>query len=835
MGFPGFEDDAVAFDPGLADEAVQEKLPNTNDADSAVRTEFPETWLWMEATVGVDGMLSIETTVPDTITSWVGSAFALSSFDGLGIVPTTSMVTVFKPFFVSINLPYSVIRGENLALEILVFNYQTMDITAEIKLHKSEDFDNIEFHTGGNSIDDKVTEVYVSKDQVVKANIPAGEGVSVSYAIIPKNLKLMDIQVTAQSTNGRDSVIRQLLVEPEGVTEFYTNADLIDLTETDNSFTNSFLIDLPPNGLVDGSVYVKLATTGDIMAPTMSGLDELLRMPYGCGEQNMIFFAPDVFIYDYLTNTNQNNPEIKKKALDFMKIGYQRELNYKHKDGSFSAFGNRDPSGSTWLTAFVIKSFVQAQDYIFVDNKVVEMGIIWLLEQQNTDGSFMEPGKICDRDMQGGVSGPVTITAYVVVAIQEAKNGRGLKQATLDGLTRSLDKANAYIVGQFYTFNRDPYILAITTYALTLSGHAQRDTFLTALEALAIVEGGMKYWRRQDKNTADDESNGNKWFRPYGKPPSSDVEMTGYGLLTYLARDNTLGGASISKWLTTQRSEIGGYSSTQDTVVALQALASYAGKISVNRGEVVIDVTLSEDPTYNQSLIVNSDNALVFQQLEIPASSGSVDVSASGIGSFILQFSVMYNVQEVVEEPAFNVTIAVIDNDLNNIQIQVCGQYLKDIVQSGMSIMEIGIPSGFVVDEDRIRHELEDIASLQNYEFQKRSAILYLDEIAFSFPTCVGVAAYRTNLVSNIKPSPVKLYNYYQPDEQVTTFYLSNALSKSNIHELCDTCGKAIRLSAADTTPEPSAAVIQMTPHPLLNIATLIMSCFITGLLKIKC
>ncbi|XP_071958012.1 CD109 antigen-like [Antedon mediterranea] len=223
----------------------------TTIADSDVRAEFPETWLWMETTVGDDGMVSIETTVPDTITSWVGSAFALSTSTGFGVVPTTSMVTVFKPFFVSMNLPYSVIRGENLALEILVFNYQTMDITADVKLHKSDDFHNIEFNSDNNSIDDKVTEVYVSKDQVVKTKIPAGEGVPVSFAISPKNLKLMDIHVTAQSTNGRDSVIRQLLVEPEGVTEFYTYADLIDLTETNGHFTKSFFIDLPPNGVID--------------------------------------------------------------------------------------------------------------------------------------------------------------------------------------------------------------------------------------------------------------------------------------------------------------------------------------------------------------------------------------------------------------------------------------------------------------------------------------------------------------------------------------------------------------------------------------------------------
>lgn len=31
-----------------------------------------------------------------------------------------------------------------------------------------------------------------------------------------------------------------------------------------------------------------------------------------------------------------------------MESGYQQELTYKRKDGSFSAFGSVDPNGSTW-------------------------------------------------------------------------------------------------------------------------------------------------------------------------------------------------------------------------------------------------------------------------------------------------------------------------------------------------------------------------------------------------------------------------------------------------------------------------------------------------------
>lgn len=57
------------------------------------------------------------------------------------------------------------------------------------------------------------------------------------------------------------------------------------------------------------------------MGPTVNGLDKLLRMPTGCGEQTMLGFAPDVFITNYLTDTHQLTSSIEEKAINFMEKG----------------------------------------------------------------------------------------------------------------------------------------------------------------------------------------------------------------------------------------------------------------------------------------------------------------------------------------------------------------------------------------------------------------------------------------------------------------------------------------------------------------------------------
>jgi len=68
-------------------------------------------------------------------------------------------------------------------------------------------------------------------------------------------------------------------------------------------------------------LFVSFSSAGDLMGPSIQGLDNLLQMPYGCGEQNMLFFAPDVYIVKYLSISGQLTEDIKDKALDFMLAG----------------------------------------------------------------------------------------------------------------------------------------------------------------------------------------------------------------------------------------------------------------------------------------------------------------------------------------------------------------------------------------------------------------------------------------------------------------------------------------------------------------------------------
>lgn len=44
-------------------------------------------------------------------------------------------------------------------------------------------------------------------------------------------------------------------------------------------------------------------------------------MPYGCGEQTMMSLSPNVYVLDYLMNTNQLTGANEEKAYRFIQYG----------------------------------------------------------------------------------------------------------------------------------------------------------------------------------------------------------------------------------------------------------------------------------------------------------------------------------------------------------------------------------------------------------------------------------------------------------------------------------------------------------------------------------
>ncbi|EDS33561.1 tep3 [Culex quinquefasciatus] len=743
--------------------------PHKNIPRLFLSQEIANTWLFESAYSGFSGQKTITKKVPDTITSWIITGFSVNPVYGLGLTQQPRKLNVFLPFFVSTNLPYSVKRGEIVSIPVVIFNYMESGQTAEVT------FDNSEYEFEFADVENEIHEnskAETSRKKTVE--VPSNSGRTVSFMIRPTKLGHITIKVTATTALAGDGVERQLLVEPEGLPQFVNKAAFVDLRSAPEVMKN-FTVEVPKNAVPD-STRVEVSVIGDVLGSTVQNLDSLIRMPYGCGEQNMLNFVPNIVVLDYLKGTDQLTSKIEQKAKKFMESGYQRELTYRHDDGSFSAFGNSDPKGSTWLTAFVARSFKQAASHISVEEAIIDKALEWLSDQQASNGSFPEVGKVSHKDMQGGSGEGIALTAYTLIAFLENRN-------LLPKYQNIVNKAVDYVARNIDGLN-DVYALAIAAYALQLADHSSKDFTLSQLDGKATTDGDTKWWHKP----IPESDSKNPW---YGKPNSVNVEMSSYAMLSFLEAGLDTDALPIMKWLISQRNDKGGFQSTQDTVVGLQALAKLAAKISSKNNDVTIVVSYNENQ--QREIKVNSENNLILQKFELPSTAKNVDIKATGRGFAIVSLGYKYNMNVTGEWPRFVLDPQVNKNSNQDyLHLSVCTSFVPTTGQnsSNMAVMEVGFPSGFTADSDTLP-SLENMDYIKAMELKDGDTIvvLYFDSLDRN-ELCPTISAFRTHKVAKQKPAPVVIYDYYDNSRIARQFYDG---PKSTVCDICENedCGES--------------------------------------------
>jgi CD109 antigen len=211
----------------------------------------------------------------------------------------------------------------------------------------------------------------------------------------------------------------------------------------------------------------------------------------------MIRFAPIVSVVAYFKETEQMNPEMNELTKNFLKIGYQRQLTYRHLDGSFSAFGPRstNENGGTWLTAFVLRCLADAYhlDHITIDKNDLELSFNKLLSIQAEDGSFPQVGApLLSKSLSGGLKDQTTgLSAYVMVVLLKTT------KAIQDNRVENQDKINKgikYLRESIEIIDEvDTYTLALISYAFKLANVGEQDIMLIMeeLDKRAIIESKL--------------------------------------------------------------------------------------------------------------------------------------------------------------------------------------------------------------------------------------------------------------------------------------------------------------------------------------------------------
>uniref|UniRef100_A0AAZ3S5Z8 Complement 4B (Chido blood group) n=1 Tax=Oncorhynchus tshawytscha TaxID=74940 RepID=A0AAZ3S5Z8_ONCTS len=795
-----------------------------------IRRSFPPSFAF--TVVDINGKGSHTVALPDSITTWEIQAVSLSASHGICVAEPHEF-RVFKKVFVSLRLPYSVKRFEQMSIAPVVYNY--WDQTVQVENDKL-------CSPGSSSIKTYVNitvEAHSSKAVTFSA-VPMETGP------IPIKIRLYDIE----NEDGSDAIEKILNVRTEGIEKRVEETHFVDLNDgRSDSFyppiisLHNIIVSLISNLVHSPGELFGKSTSMTLLSP--DGVRSLLKAPHGCAEQTMKCMAPTALALRYL-DLSQRWYELpagtRDTALQFTEQGYMRILTFKKGDGSYGAWTHHPTS--YWLTGLVVKvmSLVAECQNAGGGEKgrwaqgVSEQHIIdsvrYLLVKQKEDGSFSDPNPVIHREMQGGIGGiegDVSMTAFITVALN-----RSLPFLT-DNKEPIISKATDYLLSRVEGLQR-PYAVAITAYCLSvcLSDRKQAEPAWEKLKGLA-TEAHCRGWYANTGMVNEEK----KHYVPTTE--AITVETTAYALLTAVAHKDAEWADSAACWLTSQENYGGGFKSTQDTIVALEALSEYAlSRPQPPITEVEVQFTIPGKSDI-QKLSLDNKGDKVETELKRLIGNPIINVALTGQGKAKMKVTKAYHLLDTSDdcnllsitvkvEGKVEYTAQIVEdyNDYegdygdgekreeedvprsaiewfdarsrhrrdtqqsriseNNVEYEVCVSHSLTRNLTGMSIADITLLSGFEAqtdDLDKLKNPDEQYIS--HYEVSHGKVLLYFNEIEER--ECVTFRAVQTVTIGLLQPAPATFYDYYEPDRKCTTFYAAPKRSKM-VSTLCsgDVC-----------------------------------------------
>nr|MDA8188899.1 hypothetical protein [Dehalococcoidales bacterium] len=415
-----------------------------------------------------------------------------------------------------------------------------------------------------------------------------------------------------------------------------------------------------------------------------------------------------------------------------------------------SAFGQQDKDGSLWLTAFVLKTFAQAKDLIYVDDSVLQAARSWIVKNQRTDGSFEPVGFIAHKELLGGLKGNTALTAYVAIALKEA------------GDEAASGKAVRYLEGKVDSID-EPYTMAIVSYALEMAKSPRAGAAYDKLMKMAKEDDNGLSW---GGGQIEPEPLQERPMMPIPPRPNrtANIETTGYATLALVEHGDRLNASKAARWLVSQRNAYGGFGSTQDTVVGLQALTRYAADA---RSDVDMSVTIKSG-AWGKELKVTPANADVLQVVELPVGD-NVSVEARGRGQVVGQAVRRFNLPEPQKKEisAFQIKVdygtdKVEVNDTINISATV--KFTPpERVEAGMVVLDVAVPTGFAPVPESLTAMHKQQPKLKRHDVAGRKVILYIDDMA---PDEQLTFSFQARALYPVKAQAVtsSVYSYYRPE-----------------------------------------------------------------------
>jgi hypothetical protein len=494
----------------------------TPQSDPSVRREFKDTAFWQpDVVTGADGRATVKFKLPDNLTTWRATAHAVTSDTSVG--SATSRVLARKDVIMRLEMPRFLTEGDTVTISGVVHNFLKTPKTTRISLD-----------VGGAQLLDPSTET---------VTIPAMGHHRVDWRVSARQAGQMRLLARAQTDTESDAVEMPMEIVPHGLKQTMGKMTII----TDDDAEQTLAFDLPAHPDVQAR-KLRIEASPAIASTLFGALDYLTDYPYGCVEQTMSRFLPDVIVAQALRDVQTTSIRTTNNLDEKVRRGLERLYNFQRADGGWGWWKNDE--SDPFMTAYVI------------DGLTLAGRAGYQVESWRVEGGRERLKRLIDEGAQGrGDRLPDTETrAYMIYALNES------------------GETEAIYVDELYETrgNLQPYGRALLALALKDRHDERAREVVAELERLAHANDFEAHWQTSFKSQ-------------YGYERPMDTEATALSLkaLARIAPESPLMGKA-ARWLVGHRSDGFYWVSTRETAFAIFGLTEY---LKVSR-ELAPDYTL---------------------------------------------------------------------------------------------------------------------------------------------------------------------------------------------------------------------------------------------------
>ena len=466
-----------------------------------VRKAFPDTAYWNpNVHTGADGHARVTFTFPDSLTTWRTTIRAMTDDGKAGGV--VSRVLVRKNLIVRLAAPRFFRQGDEVTLRVIAHNYleTAKDVTFALD----------------------VSGVDVIGGQTQKVSIPARGESYVDWRVRARATGNVVLTAKALTNEESDALEMTLPVLPFGVKRRATGSGVVFSGSGQSQWSYNY-----PANSDAGTRGITITVAPSVAGTVFDALDYLTSYPWGCTEQTMSSFLPDLIVSEAVDKLHLKSPIDRATLNDMVKAGIERLYSFQHEDGGWGWWPD-DPS-RVFMTAYVVSGLGQASNSREINQDSMNKGRNWLIATLAA-----HPDMIPD------------LRAYVVYAL--ATTGGAPKDA-LDKTWESRGKLS-------------DEGLALSGLALDAAGDSRAKDATLLLEKKAKTTDADAYWSGTYDGLLD-----------YWDDTSDETTAFALKLLTRQDRGSGLL-PKAAQWLGKHRN--GGYwESTKQTAMVIQGLTDY--------------------------------------------------------------------------------------------------------------------------------------------------------------------------------------------------------------------------------------------------------------------